>query len=328
MGFAPVFRLLQKASFVNPRIQRREAKGPRDAAGTSDDARRYRVAPGQAGELIAFLAAARGESRRSAKRLLDERRVFVNGRRIWMARHALRSGDTVEVQPAPPPRNGAEAAIPILAEAGPYLIVNKPPGLLSNDDPRGVEARLSAALNAPDLTAAHRLDRETSGCLLLARTRADADRLIPLFRARRVRKTYWALVFGQFPEQCREIRQPLDGEDAVSFVRVLDANRDASLLEVRIETGRTHQIRRHLLAAGHPIAGDRAYGNSRPRDARARALPRQMLHALRLSLKDPDTGQAIEASAPPPADFLAALRAYGLRIPTGERPPRRTAERS
>ncbi len=295
--------------------------------GAADEAGRYFVAPGQAGELIAFLAAARGESRRAAKRLLDERRVFVNGRRVWMARHALRAGDTVEIQ-TPPPRYAPDAPISILAEQGPFLIVNKPAGALSNEGAGSVEARLRASLGEPELTAVHRLDRETSGCLLLARTRADADRLIPLFRARRVRKIYWALVFGRFPDDIREIRRPLDGEEAVSFVRVLDAASDASLLEVRIETGRTHQIRRHLLEAGYPLAGDRAYGNSRARDARARALPRQMLHALRLALRDAETGLAIEALAPPPEDFLAALRAYGLRPPTAGRPPRPPAERS
>lgn len=273
----------------------------------------FQVAAGQGGTLLDFLAAAQGVSRRAAKRLLDERRVFVNGRRVWMARHPLRAGDIVEVQPAPERVTPDE--IPILAASGPWFIADKPAGLLSNDAPDSVESRLRQQLHLPELTAVHRLDRDTTGCLLLARTRADAERLIPLFRARRVRKTYLALVFGRVRSDVREIRAPIEGEEAVSRVRVLDANDDASLLEVRLETGRTHQIRRHLLDIGHPIAGDRAYGNSRARDARGRSLPRQMLHAARLAFDDPDTGATVAAESPLPADFRAALRAYRLRPP-------------
>ncbi len=290
-----------------------------------DAVARYRVVPGQAGDLVGFLAAARGESRRAAKRLLDERRVFVNGRRVWMARHALRAGDTVEVQP--PAARAASDTLPVLVEAGPWRIADKPAGLLSNGDPSSVESRLRAQLGLPELTAVHRLDRDTTGCLLLARTRSDAERLFPLFRERRVRKTYLALVFGRVGADVREIRSPIDGEEAVSFLRVVDANDEASLVEVRIETGRTHQIRKHLLEIGHPIAGDRAYGNSRARDARARALPRQMLHAARLSFEDPGTGERVKAAAPLPADFRAALRAYGLRAPDVRTAPTRAAIR-
>lgn len=273
----------------------------------------FQVAAGQGAALLDFLAAVQGISRRAAKRVLDERRVFVNGRRVWMARHPLQAGDIVEVQPAP--ERATPDEIPILAASGPWFIADKPAGLLSNEAPDSVEARLREQLHLPELTAAHRLDRDTTGCLLLARCRADAERIIPLFRARRVRKTYLALVFGRVDAAVREIRAPIEGEEAVSHVRVLAANDDASLLEVRIETGRTHQIRRHLLEIGHPIAGDRAYGNSRARDARGRALPRQMLHAARLAFPDPDTGAIVAAEAPLPADFRAALRVYRLRPP-------------
>ena len=273
----------------------------------------YRVVPGQAGDLVEFLAAARGESRRAAKRLLDERRVFVNGRRVWMARHAVRAGDRVEVQP--PAARAISDRIPILVAAGPWRVADKPAGLLSNGDPRSVESRLREQLGLPQLTAVHRLDRDTTGCLLFALTRGDAERLIPLFRERLVRKIYHALVFGRVSAAVREIRAPIDDEEAVSRIRVVDANPEASLVEVLIETGRTHQIRKHLLQIGHPIAGDRAYGNSRARDARGRALPRQMLHASRLSFADPETGRTIAAESPLPADFRSALRSYGLRGP-------------
>jgi len=275
-------------------------------------AQRWRMRPEQAGELIAVLSKAQGLSRRAAKRLLDERRVFVNGRRVWMARHALRPGDVVEVQPP-----GALAAdtLAVLAEAEPYLIVDKPAGCTTNEDGRSVEARLRRRRNEDDWTAVHRLDRDTSGCLLFARTPEAARRLIPLFRERRVEKVYWAIVLGAFPASLRRIAAPIAGEPAVTRLRVLARGNGASLLEARIETGRTHQIRRHLWQVGHPVAGDRTYGTSRALDERSRALPRQMLHARRLAFTHPDTGRLVAAESPAPADFRAALRSYQLRAP-------------
>lgn len=267
-------------------------------------------------ELQVFLAGRLGASRRAAKRLLDERRVFVNGRRIWMARHRLNAGDRVEAQGGVgtgTEREERAAGIPVLLKAGQFWIVDKPAGLLSNGAD-SVEERLRAEHRLPELRAAHRLDRDTTGCLLIALSAAAFDAAVEVFRAGRVRKTYEAIVAGRYPRDRDELDGRIDGEPARTFVELMAANDTASLLRLRIETGRTHQIRRHLLAAGHPIAGDKSYGTGGVLPEAFRTLPRQMLHARELSLPDPEGGaDALHARSPLPEDFTAALRRLGLR---------------
>ena len=158
----------------------------------------------------------------------------------------------------------------------------------------------------------HRLDRDTSGCLLLARTADARDGMIPLFEAREVEKTYHVLVLGHWPRNLTRLDNPLDGLSAVSLVRVLKASHDASLLEVRIETGRTHQIRRHTAGAGFPVLGDRQYATKEVALAAARRAPRQMLHAARLAFPHPATGARVDVGAPRPDDFRDLARRLGL----------------
>ena len=290
------------------RIACREEDSPRD---TRTDAVRREVAAQDAGAaLTAFLADWLKVSRRQAKRLLDERRVFVNRRRIWMAHHALRRGDRVEVVASPVPAE--RVALRILHEDEDYLVVDKPPGLLSNGE-GSVLTRLREQTGRPALVAAHRLDRDTSGCLLVAADSRACEDVIPLFRARDVKKVYHALVRGRLPGPERKIDMPLQERRAVSHVRVLDAGREATHVAVRIETGRTHQIRAHLAAIGHPVLGDRQYGTGAPAAARALAVRRQMLHASTLEFEHPRNGRRVRATAPLPRDFRNCLKAFGLR---------------
>ncbi len=290
----------------------RRGHGPRGFVPNARGVVRYSIGEGHEGDLLSSLASSIGLSRRSAKRLLDERRVFVNGRRVWMAHHAVHVGDAIEVQPHQYVDN---EELRILIEVDPYIVVDKPAGRMTNEGAHGVEALLRRIKHDEEWRAVHRLDRETSGCLLFARTPEAAQRIVPLFRERRVKKTYWALVWGAFPKNIHHVASPIDGDPALTHIRILASSPEVSLLEVRIETGRTHQIRRHLLEAGHPIAGDRVYGTSRFLDERARALPRQMLHARRICFAHPYTGDRVSAESPLPADFRAALTLYGLRIP-------------
>lgn len=267
-----------------------------------------------------FLVRRTGFSGKKVKGLLDARSVFVNGRRTWMARHPLQAGDTVEF--IRPPESGAPrdaASIPVLWQDESYLIVNKPPGYLS-EGRDGIEGRADSEHH---LWAVHRLDRETSGCLLLARRPEGRDAMIPVFADRQVEKIYHAISVGRFPRGVSRIDRAIDGQSAVTRVLHVQQGRDACLLELAIETGRTHQIRRHLTSTGHPVLGDKSYGTGWEANEALRAVPRQMLHASRLAFPHPVTGDRVEVRAPWPADFAQWARRLGL----SGAPPARSGEK-
>jgi len=259
-----------------------------------------------------FLAARLAVSRRSAKNLLDERVVWVNRRCIWMAHHVVKTGDTVEVPSWPDTKKKAEQKIRVLVECGEYLVVDKPAGIVVVGK-EGVEAKLRAQLNAPELVAVHRIDKDTTGCLLFARNNNAFEAAVKLFKTRRVIKLYQAIVFGKFEQRASLLNQELDGKRAVSQVNRLSCNKDASFLKIRIETGRTHQIRRHLAAVRHPILGDTQYGIKTVRDPRYQSVPRPMLHSCNIELPNPlEQSQTIKAHSPLPADFRRCLSLFGM----------------
>lgn len=255
-----------------------------------------------------FLSMRLGISRKQAKRMLDERRVFVNRRRIWMAHHEVHLGDEIEAS-APPPTAHREGPLRILYEDPACLVIDKPPGLPSTG-PQSVESRLRTT--HPEILAVHRLDRETSGCLLFARSPAARAALEKQFEERQVEKTYHAIVMGPFPPSLTRVERPVDGLSALTEFRLLKRNAVAAYLEVRPRTGRTHQIRVHLQAAGYPLAGDRAYATRTVNEELLRQLPRQMLHAWRLAWHDPATGTVRRAQSAEPDDFCDALAALKL----------------
>lgn len=261
-----------------------------------------------------------GLSRNQAKRLLDTRAVFVNQRRVWMARHELRTGDRIEVQGAPQePRPATGPAIPpvaILREHADWLVVNKPAGITTNG-PRSLEILLRQQRQEPTLEAVHRLDRDTTGCVLFSRNPAARPALVALFEDKVIRKTYLALVQGSFPSHIRRVDMALEGLEACTDFRLVESGPRASLVEARPLTGRTHQIRLHARAVGFPLAGDRTYATGVVEDAALRMLPRQMLHAWKLEWKDAD-GLDINACAPWPSDFKKALAQLGLRGRSGK----------
>jgi RluA family pseudouridine synthase len=270
----------------------------------------YRVGKKENGKLLGiFLSERLRCSKRRAKALLDRRSVYVNRRRIWMAKHRLTAGDDVEVQVDHQNRN--EDGIKVLWRDDDLLVVNKPAGLLTQGT-HGVESRLRAQLDAPSLMAVHRLDRNSSGCLLFAMTPKTRDGLVELFRQRVVRKEYLAIVCGHCVRRKREIRKSVDGKSAVTRVQVLDSQKEASLLSCWIETGRTHQIRRHLASAGNPVAGDKKYGKKLVEESAFRNIPRQMLHAWKLEFRHPSTGKLVNCTAPPPSDFTETMRKFSL----------------
>ncbi len=283
-------------------------------------------------------------------KMLRTRKVRVNGAR-GRAEQILAEGDRVAIRgdeerllarreegPAPPQR----VSFRVLHEDEHLLAVDKPAGLAAHPGTgiRGAtlveEAR--AHLRVPaDLppaefrpSPAHRLDRETSGIVLVAKTRKAMARLTEIFTSGEgVRKTYLCVAKGKMPRAEGTIDLPLAEHEqtarskalrgpnlqrAVTRYRVVSSTKEASLVEVSIETGRTHQIRRHLQAVGHPVAGDRRYGDfAWNRLARRRwGLGRMFLHAFRLELPHPAGGARLRLEAPLPAELEAALSRMNL----------------
>lgn len=272
----------------------------------------FQVKPHEEGNaLLEVLADRLRCSKKQAKALLDGKQVMVNSQRIWMARHKLSTRDVIEVI-----RSEATAVkkIDILKKAGDILVVNKPAGLVTNDSAKSLEVRLQRELRNPELCAVHRLDRETSGCVIFAKNAEAKAAMIPIFKDQEVVKIYRAIVNGRVSDQLQTITRDIDGESATTMVNVLDRSRHASYLELRIKTGRTHQIRKHLAAVRHPVLGDKGYAGSKGLADILRTLPRQMLHAYRLVLPVPGkTDGPLRATAPIPADFQEALKALKLK---------------
>ena len=254
------------------------------------------------------------------------------------------AGDEVRVPPVRVAERTAGTAAParefgVLFEDEALLAIDKPPGVAVHGGSGvsfGVIEQLRRARpEARYLELVHRLDRETSGVLLLAKKRSALNALQQQFRARDTGKTYAALVFGAWPERLKLIDVPLhkylqaDGErrvrastadDAlakrsITLVKVVQRFAGFTLLDVSIKTGRTHQIRVHLAHAGHPIVGDPKYGDFEANKLLARGgmLPGQrydgmFLHARRLAFDHPASGERIEVEAPLPAACAALLR--------------------
>jgi 23S rRNA pseudouridine1911/1915/1917 synthase len=261
-----------------------------------------------------FVAGQLKLSRNGAKNLMDRRNVFVNGKRVWMANHNLQTGDVVSIitdTPARPSRAKQPDRIPVLWKDEHYLIVNKPANLLSTGN-GSLEQKIREQLEAPELLAVHRLDRDTTGCLIVARNKDCFDKILPAFRDRKISKTYHAIVHGHMKKGEHRISKPLAGQTAVSHVRVLDASEDAAHVSVKIETGRTHQIRIHLASFKHPVMGDPKYAGDIEKKAGVLPIPRQMLHAKTLVFTHPFTGNVIRTEATLPADFKACLKGFKL----------------
>lgn len=273
-----------------------------------------------------FLALKFSLSRRTAKAMIDGRSVWVNRKCVWIARFALRTGDLVEipsqvVKGARKQSGGEDARretkdvrhVRVLWSNESYLVCDKPAGLVSCDDPKSVETILREQEKIPTLEAVHRLDRDTTGCLMFAKNHAAFLAAVEVFKTHKVSKVYHAVTTGSFKYAHQVIDTPIDGQPAVSKVTREGAGADASFLRIRIETGRTNQIRKHLASVRAPIVGDRVFGLKSARDPRLMQVPRQMLHASTLTLPDPlSPHDEISVHSPLPADFRATLKLFGM----------------
>jgi 23S rRNA pseudouridine1911/1915/1917 synthase len=297
---------------------------------------RFRVDPSAKGYRLSRCVAEQveGLSVRAAKELVDRGRVFVDNRRITKASTPVEPGQWVEVFPHEAGRRLHLREEDILWEGKSAVAVNKPPGLLVYGT-RGVTEdtvlpQLEQLLKGANrwrprkdsLRLVHRLDKDTSGLLLMAKNEKSASVLEKQFKQKTVEKRYLALATGR-PAKKRfrrasavQVRrpspgrkQPRQGPRGETEFEVLESfsRSGCTLLEARPLTGRTHQIRIHLSQAGHHVLGDIVYGPPKCSEALFRAIPRQMLHASFLGFHDPDTGKRVELTAPLPADMDQVL---------------------
>jgi 23S rRNA pseudouridine1911/1915/1917 synthase len=286
-----------------------------------------RVPTEAAGErLDVFLAASAG-TRAQAQKLIDAGRVRVDGV-AKPKRHVLAGGELIsvsesEVAPAAPVQ---PARFRIAYADEHLLVVDKPPGVVvhpgqGHPDGTLVQALSGRVAGGPDPArpgVVHRLDRDTSGLLVLARSERVHAALQAALRERRIVREYLALVEGRPPARRGTIEAPLgrdrrvrtristdtdDPRPAVTHFATELLLPDDTLLRVTLETGRTHQIRAHLLAIGHPVVGDPEYGH-----AQKYGLCRQFLHAERLAFDHPESGATVDLRAPLPEDLVRALR--------------------
>jgi 23S rRNA pseudouridine1911/1915/1917 synthase len=280
-------------------------------------------------------------SRALAERLLGEGAVLVDGSRRPKS-HRLAGGEELELalpEPEPTALVAEEVPLGIAYEDEHLLVVDKPAGVVVHPAPGHgtgtlVHGLLEAGVEGGDEERpgiVHRLDRDTSGLLVVARSDDAYGRLQELLRRRELTREYLALVVGR-PRSFRgtidapigrdrrdRLRRSLDTDDpreAVTHFEVEELLPQHALLRVRLETGRTHQIRVHLAAIDLPVAGDAVYGRPSPGASGARSsgrapselgLGRQFLHATRLAFEHPFTGAPVDVSSPLPADLAAAL---------------------
>lgn len=293
---------------------------------------------GQRLDVLLTAAAAIG-SRAAAQKLITEGRVRVDGT-VRPKNYRVSAGETV-VADAPrqeEPRLMPEAMVlSIPFEDEHLLVVDKPAGLVTHPARGHATGTLVNGLLAHGIAGGdefrpgivHRLDKDTSGLLIVARDEEAHRRLAAMLKRHEVERTYLALVHGLFETREGTVQAPLgrdsshrqkmavtgrQGRDAVTHFRVIQswappgagpgASRDGfSLLQVKLETGRTHQIRVHLAAIGHPVAGDSTYGQRRD----ILKIGRQFLHSARLEFKHPVTGEVVRVESQLPADLKAAL---------------------
>lgn len=273
-------------------------------------------------------------SRSRLQKLIESHQVWVNDQPVVSKDYKLQSGDRLYLEiPAPEPLDLLPQAIPleILYEDDQLLILNKPVGLVVHPAPGHSDGTLVNALLAhcPDLAGiggvrrpgiVHRLDKDTSGAMAVAKTETALQSLQAQLKTKTARRLYWGIVQGSPKSESGVINLPIGrhpkerlkmgivppekgGREAATHWRVKENFGDYSWLEFQLQTGRTHQIRVHARELGHPLVGDPLYGAGKS----PVKLPGQALHAYQLTLRHPLTQAEIQATAPPPASFTKLL---------------------
>ena len=277
-------------------------------------------------------------SRSYLQQLIADGAMVLNGRVVTKASTAVKAGDRGELELRPTPQSQAfqpEAmALNVVYEDEHLRVLDKPAGLVVHPAPghwsgtllNGLLARDTAAQLLPRAGIVHRLDKDTSGLMVVARTRAVMDELVRMIAARTVSRQYLALAHGPWQGAQQRVIQAAMGRDPRNRLRMAvlaDDNPSAKsamttvdwlgnsaagcLVRCTLHTGRTHQIRVHMASIGHPLVADETYGG-----APAAGLARQALHAFRLAFAHPVTGEAMSWQSPLPDDLAQAGQLWGL----------------
>ncbi len=283
-------------------------------------------------------------SRSYLQQLIEAGCVQVKGVKALKASSKVKAGDELSVELRPTPQSQAfkpEAMSLDIVFEDPYLmVINKPAGLVVHPAPGNWSGTLLNGLLAHDPQASflpragivHRLDKDTSGLMVVARQRQTMDQLVSMIAARTVSREYIALAHGIWlGAKTRQVEAPIGrdprnrlrmavvdleknaGKTASTVVTLLQNGNKHSLVKCKLHTGRTHQIRVHMAFLGHPLISDELYGG-----AMAGGLQRQALHACRLAFVHPVTGAAMEFKSLPPPDFLATIEGLGLIYNQGQ----------
>jgi len=294
------------------------------------DIQSFEVAPEEAGERLDKLVAWRlGVSRSATRRMIEEGLVQVGGSKVAPARKAG-DGERIEVRLVGKALASEDIPVPVVFEDEHLLVVDKPAELVvhpgaGNRSGTLVNALLSRGIEGgedPERPGVvHRLDRDTSGLMVLAKGEGTYSGLVAALSARRVKRVYRAIVVGKGLPETGTIDSPVGrdpanptlmavgtGKTAVTHFKVMHRAAGYTMLRVRLETGRTHQIRVHFSAIGHPVYADPLYGKPVP----GRRL---WLHAERLAFVHPITGEALEFESSIPSDLREAARELDASLP-------------
>ena len=287
-----------------------------------------------AGERLDILLAEMLGSRSRAQRMIVEGRVLVDGATV-RKNHRVAGGERVAIDEGPQAAEAPDADAPVADFGVSYedehlIVVDKPAGVVVHPARGHREGTLAQALTGRAAGGedpwragiVHRLDRNTSGLLVVAKNDTVHRGLKEAMARREIRREYIALVEGRPPSRSGTIEAPIGRDrrvrvlmstdtdtpkDAITHFEIERALPSSTLLRVRLQTGRTHQIRVHMQAIGHPVCGDREYGH-----ADIHGLERQFLHAARLAFTHPITGDGVDLVSPLPADLAAALQQAAL----------------
>jgi 23S rRNA pseudouridine1911/1915/1917 synthase len=290
-------------------------------------------------------------SRRAAREAVRSGRIEVDGAVVDEPGVSVTADANLAFHRDRPLRRHVRTRLTVLHEDGDVLIVDKPAGLLTvPTEDREKDTLWSRALHylqhryggRPYAGIVHRLDKDTSGAVVFARSRAALHALQARFREHAIDREYIALVEGSPPDSGtfdadlvrepglrRSVARPgQEGRRAITRFRTLERFAGGALVSIRPETGRTHQIRVHFSAAGHPILGDRVYGRLVVPGGGEPIASRQMLHARRLGFPHPATGRPVAAESPLPEDFEKALATLRKRKKSGPAMPGRASDES
>ena len=266
-------------------------------------------------------------SRTAAQRLIEENKIIVNGKKE-KASYKVQNGDKIEIEEEPAKEieiKAQDIPLEILYEDNDIIVVNKPKGMVvhpANGNPDGTLVNAIMSICKDSLSGiggeirpgiVHRLDKNTSGAIIIAKNDKAHINLSEQLKNHEIKKTYIALVRGVVKENNATINMPIgrskkdrkkmdvdkNGKEAITHFKVLKRYKDCTLLEINIETGRTHQIRVHLSHIGYPIIGDEVYSNGKNKWN----IEGQCLHAKSLDFKHPITGKNMHIEAPIPEYF-------------------------